>query len=127
MIIKNDEELQRAQIIISEFLARNSPIHAPVLEVAVNEAMNNGFHTYGQINLKLKRMGRKLIIRVKDDGQGFYAEAINAQQKTDMIEEEFGQMLEAEAGRGILLMKLFCDKVIYNAKGNEVLLMKKVS
>jgi len=35
-------------------------------------------------------------------------------------------MLEAEGGRGILLMKMFCDKVIYNAKGNEVLLMKVI-
>jgi len=71
-------------------------------------------------------MGGKLIIRVKDDGPGFNTEGLNVQFKEDMGEKEFNERLEAEGGRGILLMKLFCDKVIYNAMGNEVLLMKQI-
>jgi len=71
-------------------------------------------------------VGGKLIIRVKDDGPGFNNNKVNVQLKEDMYKEEFDELLEAEGGRGILLMKLFCDKVIYNSKGNEVLLMKKI-
>jgi len=124
--IKNDEELGRAQEIISEFLKRNTPIHAPLMEVAVNEAMNNGFFACGRVCVKTRRLGNKLIIRVKDNCQGFDTHKVNVQLKKEMYEEEFGEMLEAEGGRGILLMKLICDKVIYNSIGNEVLLMKRI-
>ena len=124
--IKNDGDLKRAQVIISEFLERNVPFHAPMLEVAINEAMNNGFYSCGRVRVKIRRVGGKLIIRVKDDGLGFNTKEDNVLLKEDMYEEEFDEQLEAEGGRGILLMRLFCDKIIYNAKGNEVLLMKQI-
>ena len=124
--IKDPADLNRAQILISEFLERNAPSYAPMLEVAANEAMNNAFNSAGRVHVKTRRMGGKLIIRVKDDGPGFNTEGLNVQFKEDMGEKEFNERLEAEGGRGILLMKLFCDKVIYNAMGNEVLLMKQI-
>ena len=97
-----------------------------MLEVAINEAMNNGFYYCGRVRVKIRRMGGKLIIRVKDFGPGFNTQEVNGLLKEDMYEKEFDELLEAEGGRGILLMKLFCDKVVYNAKGNEVLLMKQI-
>jgi anti-sigma regulatory factor (Ser/Thr protein kinase) len=126
MIINCDEELQSAQVMICEFLERYSQINAPEMEVAINEAMNNGYYSSGRVRFRLKRMGDKLIVRVRDDGQGFNTKKVNVQLKTDLFEEKFEQVLEAEGGRGILLMKLFCDRVIYNDKGNEVLLMKQI-
>jgi len=96
------------------------------MEVANNEAMNNGFLACGRVRLKARRVGGRLIIRVKDDCQGFNTKDVNVKRKIEKYEEEFEKMLEAEGGRGILLMKMFCDKVIYNAKGNEVLLMKVI-
>ncbi|WP_170871554.1 ATP-binding SpoIIE family protein phosphatase [Desulfosporosinus metallidurans] len=124
--IQNDGDLGRAHAIISEFLERNVPIHALTLEVAINEAMNNGLYSSWRVHVKIRRMGAKLIIRVKDDGPGFNVIAVNAQLKKDRHEEEYDELLEAEGGRGILLMRMFCDKVIYNAKGNEVFLIKKI-
>ncbi|MDR3600277.1 MAG: PAS domain S-box protein [Desulfosporosinus sp.] len=124
--IKTEEDLEHAQLVISEFLEMNSLRHASTLEVAINEAMNNGFYYGGHARIKIRRMGGKLIIRVKDDGLGFNTERVTVQLKEDMYDMEFDELLEVEGGRGILLMRLFCDKVIYNAKGNEVLLMKKV-
>jgi len=123
--IKNEEDLARAQIVISEFLERNAPKYAPMLEVAINEAMNNGFYAGGRVRVKTRRVGSKLIIRVKDFGLGFNTEEVNVLLKEDMYEKEFDELWASEGGRGILLMKLFCDKVIYNAMGNEVLLMNK--
>jgi PAS domain S-box-containing protein len=125
--IRNVEDIERAQIMINEFLERNTPLHAPVLEIAINEAMNNGFEACGQVCIRTRRVGGKLIIRVKDFGPGFNTKEINIRPKKDMFEEQFNQILEAEGGRGILLMQLFCDRVIYNDKGNEVLLMKRIS
>jgi len=124
--IKNNDDLERVRVIISEFLERNSPSCATTLEVAINEALNNGLYASGRVCVKLKRMGGRLIIRVKDDGPGFNTEVVNLQYEKGMIDAEFDELLEAEGGRGILLMRLFCDKVIYNAKGNEVLMMKNL-
>ena len=124
--IINDGDLQRAQIIISEFLERNAPINAPLLEVAINEAMNNGLNSGGRVRVKTRRVGGKLIIRVKDEGPGFNTKEVNDQRQEDMYDEKFEKLLEAEGGRGIPLMKLFCDRVIYNNKGNEVLLMQRI-
>gem|GEM_PF-1654936 len=123
--IKSVQDLEIAQIIISEFLERNASTHAPVLEVAINEAINNGFYSCGRVRVKTRRVGDKLIVRVKDDGPGFKTEGVNALFKKGMFEEDFDELSEAEGGRGILLMKMFCDKVIYNSKGNEVLMMKE--
>ena len=124
--VKNEEDLVRAQITIREFLEQNAPGHETMLEVAFNEAMNNGFYASGRVQVKIKRVGSKLIIRVKDDGPGFNVQEVNVHLDEEMYEKEFDELLESESGRGILLMRLFCDKVIYNAKGNEVLLMKRI-
>ena len=124
--IKNDKELERARVIISEFLVLNAPIIAPMLEVAINEAMNNGLYAGGRVLVKTGRVGDKLIIRVKDDGPGFNTKRYKDKLKKERYEEEFDELLEAEGGRGIFLMGLFFDRVIYNTKGNEVLLMKKI-
>lgn len=125
--IKTEEELARAQEIVSEFLEQNAPGHTMMMEVAANEAMNNGFNSGGRIWVKIKRRGRNLVIRVKDNGPGFNTQRINCQLKENIYEKEFDELLDSEGGRGILLMRLFCDKVVYNAKGNEVLLMKNIN
>jgi PAS domain S-box-containing protein len=124
--INTEGELARAQLTISEFLERNASSHAPALEVAINEAVNNGLNSGGRVRVKTRRVRGIIIIRVKDDGPGFNTKRVNVQIKEDMYEEEFDKLLETEGGRGIFLMRLFCDKVIYNAKGNEVLMMKKI-
>ena len=124
--IEDIEDLERIQVSINEFVERNAPSHAATLEVAINEALNNALYAGERVRIKLTRRGSRLIIRVKDDGSGFDTEIVNLQQDKGRIEEEFDELLEAEGGRGVLLMRLFCDKVIYNAKGNEVLLMKKL-
>jgi len=124
--IKNDTDLELAHLIISEFLERHALGHALMLEVAINEALDNGFIACGRVHVKVRRVCGKLIIRVKDEGPGFNTKDIMVEREKEKYEEEFEGMLESEKGRGILLMKTICDKVIYNAKGNEVLLMKVI-
>lgn len=124
--INNDGDLKLAQGDISDFLERNASIHSLILEVAINEAVNNGYCVSGRVCVKLRRVGGKLIIRVKDDGPGFNTERMNDHRKSEGNDDEFDELLAEEGGRGILLMRILCDKVTYNAKGNEVLLMKKI-
>lgn len=128
--IHNDKELEEAQRGISQFIESHAPSCAGSLEVAVNEALNNGFRAGDLVYIKGKKIGNRLIFRVKDDGPGFSTEKINVQLKTPMKDEEFDaefdEIVLAEGGRGILIMKMFCDKMIYNQTGNEVLLMKKI-
>ncbi|MBP2626988.1 MAG: protein,PAS protein,PAS protein [Firmicutes bacterium] len=127
--IENSEELEQAQTCISEFLEDHIP-DAVMLEVAINEAVNNSFRMGGRVRVKLRRVGGRLIIRVKDNGPGFRTREVNDQLKKAMHDEEFDaafdQLLLEESGRGILLMQMLCDRLIYNSKGNEVLMMKKV-
>ncbi|WP_407310355.1 PAS domain S-box protein [Desulfosporosinus sp. SB140] len=124
--IKTDGDLEHAQVVISEFLERNASIHASELEVAINEAINNGFFACGQVYVKTRRVGSKLIVRVKDDCSGFNIKDVKSLMDNDLFDQELDELFVEEGGRGIFLMRAFCDKVIYNAKGNEVLLMKKI-
>lgn len=128
--IQNQKELEEGQLVISEFIEEHAPNCAGMLEVAVNEALNNGFRAGQQVCMKGRKIGNRLIFRIKDDGPGFSTEKVNAHLRKPMEEEEFDaefdEILLAEGGRGILIMKMFSDKLMYNQKGNEVLLMKKI-
>ena len=57
------------------------------------------------------------VFVVRDQGRGFDTSRMPA--KGDL-----GAM-DAESGRGIVLMRAFMDEVMYNASGNEVTLIKR--
>ncbi|HWR44183.1 PAS domain S-box protein [Sporomusa sp.] len=123
--IQKQDEVEKAQEMIAEFLEHNAPTCAGLLEVAVNEAVNNGLCAGGRVDVKMRRAGGRIIVRIKDTGPGFSPGKINTQLKND-LDNEFDQLGLAERGRGMMMMKMFCDQLIYNAKGNEVLLMKRI-
>jgi len=58
----------------------------------------------------------RLVINIEDEGQGFDLESV-----PDPTAEE---NLEADHGRGILLMRVYMDEVKYSRKGNRVTLVK---
>lgn len=58
----------------------------------------------------------KLEMSIEDEGDGF--------EVVKVIEELSSDDKSQERGRGILLMKNFMDKVIFNKKGNKVTLIK---
>ncbi|TWH44931.1 histidine kinase-like protein [Sporomusa sp. KB1] len=123
--IQNPAELAQAQVMIAEFLAQHAPTCVVLFEVAINEAVNNGLVASERIQVKLKRTGSRIVVRVKDNGTGFSTKQVNALGVKD-VDNEFEQLGLSERGRGIMMMKMFCDQIIYNALGNEVLLMKKI-
>ena len=104
-------------------LAGNRAFH---LEIALNEAINNVlFHGSGQGYVKIKPIGRQLALRVKDYNQGFDAKGVLGQFATKTPAEIADAVSARETGRGLLIMKLFTDKIYYNQKGDEVMLVYK--
>lgn len=114
---------------VNEYISQILGPHCATMVIAFNEAVNNAIK-YGEINGKnivtikftlLK--GKRLVIRVKDHGTGFDLTKAYCDTSADQFEE----IVLAESGRGIPLMKAIADYVTYNKRGNEVLLMKKIS
>jgi len=64
------------------------------------------------------RPGEDIAIVVKDEGQGFSPERVPDPTAPENI--------EAEHGRGILMMRAFMDEVRYEANGTELHLRKKL-
>ena len=100
------------------------------VETALNEAVNNAFK-HGQkrkanapisINMKVLN-GKRLVIRVKDSGDGFCVADVLKYSGKYFSDED----LLDESGRGLKIMLQVMDVVKYNVLGNEVLLVKRLS
>ena len=61
----------------------------------------------------------RLIIRVRDEGQGFDPSVVPDPTEPNRISLPYG--------RGIMLMRAYLDEIIYNQQGNEVQLVKEIS
>jgi serine/threonine-protein kinase RsbW len=100
-----------------------------LVEVALNEALNNVFlhgseKTEGNIKLNIKVTNRKLIIRVKNEGEGFSANQL-LKEIRDSTENPFEQRLYDESGRGLPIMDAAFDCMVFNQQGTEVMFMKE--
>lgn len=114
---------------ISDFIKNMVPEDSTLVEIVLNEAVNNaikhGNNRQVIVKLKIQNNG-KLIIRVKDKGNGFAVnETLQIVNETNTAEEMNYSILK-ESGRGLFIMQQVMDKVIYNQKGNDVLLVKKI-
>lgn len=123
---QSEHELLQSQQKVSDFLAEVAPSCAALLEVAINEALNNSLAAGSEAYVKIKRRGNRLIVRVKDNGPGFNIATVKNKKSSKYYDDVFDQLGLQDHGRGILMMQMLCDRLIYNAKGNEVLLMKQL-
>ncbi|WP_102274966.1 ATP-binding protein [Cytobacillus massiliigabonensis] len=100
-----------------------------LMEVAINEAVNNALcanHSMNPITLSLRiASGKRLIVRIKDAGEGFNVSK-TLKEITSSPELLFEKNLTSECGRGLSIIKMATDKMIFNQKGNELLLMKYI-
>ena len=119
-------EYNRIRSRIRDLLQSVSLQHAPKIEIAIGEALANALRESMDVRVKLSLCGRRLMVRISDGGGGFDGkQRVAAFQAADM-EAEFLDRLYSEGGRGILIMMAWMDQVIYNRKGNEVLLVKEL-
>jgi DNA-binding response OmpR family regulator len=100
-------------------------------EILVN-AMEHGanFDPTQHVEVSYVRTRRMVLCRVKDPGQGFSLEELHHSAISNPEDDPFKHMETREAqgrrpgGFGILMAKKLVDDLIYNEKGNEVLLVK---
>jgi serine/threonine-protein kinase RsbW len=88
------------------------------LEEAVVNAIRHGNKLDPQKKILVSYLveDARVTISVEDEGPGFDLDSV-----PDPTAEE---NLEADHGRGILLMRVYMDQVVYNEKGNRVTLTK---
>lgn len=88
------------------------------LEEAVVNAIRHGNKADPNKKIRVDYLieDARLIINIEDEGRGFDLESV-----PDPTAEE---NLEADHGRGILLMRVYMDEVVYSQKGNRVTLIK---
>ncbi len=115
--------------LINEYLRKISGQELPLMEVALNEAVNNAIaHSPDDSAVRLKIniiRERVLVIRVKNQGKGFAAQRYLTKQGS-MDKNPFDTTVWNESGRGMLIMKALADCVVYNKQGTEVLLAKYI-
>jgi len=100
-------------------------------EILMN-AMEHGGHfdPSQHVEVSYVRTRRMVLCRVKDPGQGFSLEELEHSAIANPEEDPFKHMETREAqgrrpgGFGILMATKLVDDLIYNEKGNEVLLVK---
>lgn len=100
-------------------------------EILIN-AMEHGarFDPSQHVEVSYVRTRRMVLCRVKDPGEGFSLEELQHSALANPEEDPFKHMETREAqgkrpgGFGILMAKRLVDDLIYNEKGNEVLLVK---
>lgn len=91
------------------------------LSLSIDEAIKNAMQHGNKgileklVTVKYTITNDRLIISVKDQGDGFDVAA---------MPDSFD--LEKETGRGLLLIKNYMDKVVFNEKGNEITMIKKL-
>ncbi|MCX7921723.1 MAG: ATP-binding protein [Clostridia bacterium] len=128
---KGHNGFKRVRHCIIEYVRELLPDDYFLMEVAINEAVNNAVKhgtinsKYQTVTLKLDIIKQKrLIIRIKDSGEGFNVEHLLYKLRNRDISDS---SLMDESGRGVLLMLHAADLVKYNKKGNEVILVKRLN
>lgn len=124
---------QQVRLFVGNYILNAISASNTLMVVAVNEAVNNAFKhglsagTGGVVTLKLEVFhGKRLLVRVRDPGPGFPVKEVL--RKLEDFSTAFSQdNLFKETGRGLLIMKDAADAIKFNAKGNEVLLVKKIT
>jgi anti-sigma regulatory factor (Ser/Thr protein kinase) len=113
--------------------AETEEVAAAFREILIN-AMEHGakFDPSQHVEVSYVRTSHMVMCRVKDPGEGFSLEELQHSALGNPEDDPFKHMETREAqgkrpgGFGILMAKRLVDELIYNEKGNEVLLVKYV-
>jgi anti-sigma regulatory factor (Ser/Thr protein kinase)/ActR/RegA family two-component response regulator len=106
-------------------------VAAAFREILINAMEHGGkFDPTKHVEVSYVRTKRMILCKVKDPGTGFSIEELKHSALGNPPEDPFQHMVEREnkgmrpGGFGILMSKKMVDDLIYNDKGNEVLLIK---
>lgn len=128
--ISTRSEFREFQNKISPELLKRFKDDPTLVDIAIAEAITNGlYHGNGfehnlSVNVKVLFLSSRVIIRVKDQGNGFNGNDRISKYKSN-LDEAFQERYLEETGRGLLIIMKIMDCVIYNRFGNELIMMKK--
>lgn len=114
----------RLRTILGQFVGEDSTL----VEVVLNEAVNNAIRSAEKsanplVRIKINVYGSRLLLRIRDSGNGFAVKDMFATLQPDVGSCPAGQRY-SEDGRGLGIMQSVSDRLIYNRTGNEVLVVK---
>ena len=91
------------------------------LEEALSNAIKHGnrFDPDKTVTVRFAVEPETVKLTITDQGSGFNPAAV-----PDPTTDEH---LEDPSGRGITLMRAYMDEVVYNSRGNEVRMLKRIS
>jgi CheY-like chemotaxis protein len=111
--------------------AETEEVAAAFREILLNAMEHGGkFDATQHVEVSYVRTRRMVLCKVKDPGTGFSLEELKHSAVANPPDQPFLHMAEREnrgmrpGGFGILMSKKLVDDLIYNDKGNEVLLIK---
>ena len=124
---KIPSSLERISSLIPTIIERIRPLGIPEEEIfnirlSLEEALVNAVKHGNKLNpqltveVKVELNSDKLVIEVKDQGEGFDFEKLEDPTKEENIEKI--------KGRGIFLIKNLMDEVIFKEKGTRVIMIK---
>jgi anti-sigma regulatory factor (Ser/Thr protein kinase)/ActR/RegA family two-component response regulator len=106
-------------------------IVAAFREILLNAMEHGGhFNPSQHVEISYVRARRAVACRVKDPGEGFSLEELRHAAINSPVHDLLGHVAVREAQRlrpggfGLLLAKNLVDELVYNEKGNDVLLIK---
>lgn len=87
----------------------------------MNERLNDETFAKRKINIELQYNDHEIMLKIRDEGNGFDHSVFDADSfyTNDHILKHYG--------KGLIIIKSYMDKVCFNDKGNEILLVKKIS
>ena len=128
--LSKPEEMKYLRGRLREILVGSVGGKAIFIEVALNEAINNALRSASQtetplIRLKINKLGSRLVFRVRDSGPGFDVNGmIPLVKRTWLAETKIADC--EEDGRGLSIMWSLTDRLVFNSRGNEVLMVKRI-
>lgn len=93
--------------------------HAVAPPPIVTERLESAPYKDRKVHYDARLMRDLIRIAIRDEGRGF--------DTSHIVSESSPQSLSSDSGRGLVLMRNFMDKVTFNAKGNEVIMIKQCS
>ena len=117
------ENIDRATQVTKQFLTRvHAERHTFDVVLVLREALTNAVMKGSQLDAEktvtytLRLEGHELIMEIEDEGKGFN------------WQNHFGKKPRpsAEAGRGLAIMTSYCEEVVFNDKGNKLILKKDI-
>lgn len=132
-------KLNSIQIVVDELISNLQNSYGELsesilfeLKVILNEALINAIrHGNGEDEKKLVKIKAGLSVHdvmfiiIEDEGCGYNFIDVCSSTKAYKCSSELPEM--SESGRGIMIVRSLCDKVKVNAKGNKIVIVKRIS